>query len=165
MSAHDANARVKLCLTHPTRTHAAYDRALVDQVRQINAGHDRMGTTVWLGLVLWGIMGVGEAGLMQQSSLAIALWCCLFGLPCLYLQCRHILDALVEESLHLVALSLQTGQSPAVLSSCVQSCVSCAAVLLLIATVEQQPTLKWRHVVTAMLLMFVLLLVCLLYSA
>ena len=74
------------------------------------AGHDRMGTTVWLGLVLWGIMGVGEAGLMQQSSLAIALWCCLFGLPCLYLQCRHILDALVEESLHLVALSLRTGE-------------------------------------------------------
>lgn len=69
-----------------------------------------MGTTVWLGLVLWGIMGVGEAGLMQQSSLAIALWCCLFGLPCLYLQCRHILDALVEESLHLVLLSLNTGQ-------------------------------------------------------
>lgn len=102
---------------HPLCGSVHLSKAAEHPLPDFTAGHDRMGTSVWLGLSLWAVMGVGEAGLMQQSSLAIALWCCLFGLPSLYLQCRHILDALVEESLHLVALSLRTGGH----ASCTQS--------------------------------------------
>ena len=75
-------------------------------------GHDRTGTTVWLALTLWVIMAVGEAALLAQSSMAIAVWCALFGLPSLYLQCRHILDVLVEEALQLVAAFLRAGELP-----------------------------------------------------
>ena len=74
------------------------------------AGHDCTGTTVWLALTLWTIMALGEAALLSQSSMSIAVWCAIFGLPSLYLQCRHILDVLVEEALQLVAASLRAGQ-------------------------------------------------------
>ena len=74
------------------------------------AGHDRTGTTVWRALTLWVVMALGEAALLTQSSMAIAVWCALFGLPSLYLQCRHILDVLVEEALQLVAAFLKAGQ-------------------------------------------------------
>ena len=57
-------------------------------------------------------MALGEAGLMLQSSMWLALWCALFSLPSLYLQCRHILDLLVEEALHLVAAFLKAGLPP-----------------------------------------------------
>lgn len=56
-------------------------------------------------------MALGEAGLMAQSSIWLAVWCALFGLPSLYLQCRHILDVLVEEALQLVAAFLRAGPS------------------------------------------------------
>lgn len=55
-------------------------------------------------------MALGEAGLLSQSSMSMTVWCALFGLPSLYLQCRHILDVLVEEALQLVAAFLQAGQ-------------------------------------------------------
>lgn len=73
------------------------------------AGHDRTGTSVWLALTLWSIMAVGEAALMSQSSMCLAVWCALFGLPSLYIRCRHILDLLVEEALQLVAAFLRAG--------------------------------------------------------
>ena len=75
----------------------------------LSAGHDRTGTTVWLALTLWTMMALGEAGLMLQSSMWLAVWCALFSLPSLYLQCRHILDLLVDEALHLVAAFLKAG--------------------------------------------------------
>ncbi|KAL3160022.1 hypothetical protein ABBQ38_010408 [Trebouxia sp. C0009 RCD-2024] len=74
------------------------------------SGHDRTGTSVWLALTLWSIMAVGEAALMSQSSMCLAVWCALFGLPSLYIRCRHILDLLVEEALQLVAAFLRAGQ-------------------------------------------------------
>ena len=57
-------------------------------------------------------MALGEAALMYQSSMCLAVWCALFGLPSLYLQCRHILDLLVEEALQLVAAFLRAGLHP-----------------------------------------------------
>lgn len=75
----------------------------------LSAGHDRTGTTVWLALTLWTTMALGEAALLSQSSMSLAVWCAIFGLPSLYLQCRHILDVLVEEALQLVAAFLRAG--------------------------------------------------------
>ena len=54
-------------------------------------------------------MALGEAALLAQSSMWLAVWCAIFGLPTLYLQCRHILDVLVEEALQLVAAFLKAG--------------------------------------------------------
>ena len=82
---------------------------LVTSLHCLLAGHDRTGTTVWLALTLWTIMALGEAALLAQSSMCMAVWCAIFGLPSLYLQCRHILDVLVEESLQLVAAFLRAG--------------------------------------------------------
>lgn len=73
------------------------------------AGHDRTGTTVWLALTLWTTMALGEAALLSQSSMSMAVWCAIFGLPSLYLQCRHVLDVLVEEALQLVAAFIRAG--------------------------------------------------------
>ena len=75
----------------------------------MSAGHDRTGTTVWLALTLWTTMALGEAALLSQSSMSLAIWCAIFGLPSLYLQCRHVLDVLVEEALQLVAAFLRAG--------------------------------------------------------
>jgi len=75
----------------------------------LSAGHDRTGTTVWLALTLWTTMALGEAALLSQSSMSMAVWCAIFGLPSLYLHCRHILDVLVEEALQLVAAFLKAG--------------------------------------------------------
>ncbi len=75
----------------------------------LSAGHDRTGTTVWLALTLWTTMAMGEAALLSQSSMSMAVWFAIFGLPSLYLQCRHILDVLVEEALQLVAAFLRAG--------------------------------------------------------
>ena len=75
----------------------------------MSAGHDRTGTTVWLALTLWTAMALGEAALLTQSSMSLAIWCATFGLPSLYLQCRHVLDVLVEEALQLVAAFLKAG--------------------------------------------------------
>ena len=55
-------------------------------------------------------MALGEAALLSQSGMSMAIWCAVFGLPSLYLQCRHILDVLVEEALQVVAAFLKAGQ-------------------------------------------------------
>lgn len=57
-------------------------------------------------------MALGETALVSQSSMSMAVWCAIFGLPTLYLQCRHILDVLVEEALQLVAAFLRAGANP-----------------------------------------------------
>lgn len=101
------------------------------------AGHSRTGTSVWLALTLWTIMALGEAALMAQSSMCLAVWCALFGLPSLYLSCRHILDLLVEEALQLVAAFLRPGVSPlslTVCSCCVASCENTVSLGLAFST-------------------------------
>ncbi|KAL0053004.1 hypothetical protein WJX82_011350 [Trebouxia sp. C0006] len=84
--------------------------AIVVVMHRRLSGHDRTGTTVWLALTLWTTMALGEAALLSQSSMSLAVWCAIFGLPSLYLQCRHVLDVLVEEALQLVAAFLRAGQ-------------------------------------------------------
>lgn len=67
---------------------------------------------MWLALTLWSLMALGEAALLAQSSMWLAVWCAIFGLPTLYLHCRHILDVLVEEALQLMAAFLKGGMDP-----------------------------------------------------
>ncbi len=45
-----------------------------------------MGTRVWLGLLLWATMCVGELRLVSQSVLVMYLWIALFTVPYLYRQ-------------------------------------------------------------------------------
>ncbi|KAL0036414.1 hypothetical protein WJX77_006991 [Trebouxia sp. C0004] len=94
------------------------------------SGHDRTGTTVWLALTLWTTMALGEAALLSQSSMSLAVWCAIFGLPSLYLQCRHILDVLVEEALQLVAAFLRAGQRGTVMFAAAAGLVVLMAVPL-----------------------------------
>lgn len=47
-------------------------------------GRDSVGTRVWVGLLLWATMCVGELRLVSQSVLAMYLWIALFTLPYLY---------------------------------------------------------------------------------
>lgn len=69
---------------------------------------------VWLALVLWLVMCVGELGVVSQSVLVMYLWIALFSLPYFYRTCRHALDALVEETLLFVAEVVRGGaRSPA----------------------------------------------------
>ena len=51
-----------------------------------DTGRDSVGTRVWLGLLLWATMCVGELRLVSQSVLAMYLWIALFTLPYLYRQ-------------------------------------------------------------------------------
>lgn len=78
-------------------------------VRGGGAGHDSVGATVWLALVLWLVMCVGELGVVSQSVLAMYAWIALFALPYFYRTCRHALDALVEETLLFVAEVVRGG--------------------------------------------------------
>lgn len=94
------------------------------------SGHDRTGTTVWLALTLWTAMALGEAALLTQSSMSLAIWCAIFGLPSLYLQCRHVLDVLVEEALQLVAAFLKAGQRGTVIFAAAAGLVVLTAVPL-----------------------------------
>lgn len=57
-------------------------------MRPAQAGRDSVGTRVWLGLLLWATMCVGELRLVSQSVLAMYLWIALFTLPYLYRQAR-----------------------------------------------------------------------------
>lgn len=69
-----------------------------------------MGSTVWLALVLWLVMCIGELGIVSQSVLAMYAWIALFCLPYFYRACRHALDALVEETLLFVAEVVRGGR-------------------------------------------------------
>ena len=92
-----------------------------DMLCLVVTGHDRLGTTVWLALALWCTMALGEAALLEQSSMCLAAWAAIFGLPSLYLRCRHILDALVEEALRILAAYVKAGPQlmrPATLLAC-----------------------------------------------
>jgi len=104
---------ILLPLQHTTKNHDCIMYNIVFMVWRmaawLSAGHDRTGTTVWLALTLWTTMALGEAALLSQSSMSLAVWCAIFGLPSLYLQCRHVLDVLVEEALQLVAAFLRAG--------------------------------------------------------
>ncbi|EIE26867.1 hypothetical protein COCSUDRAFT_59374 [Coccomyxa subellipsoidea C-169] len=74
------------------------------------SGHDSVGSTVWLALVLWLVMCIGELGIVSQSVLAMYAWIALFCLPYFYRACRHALDALVEETLLFVAEVVRGGE-------------------------------------------------------
>ncbi|KAL0037393.1 hypothetical protein WJX79_005832 [Trebouxia sp. C0005] len=107
------------------------------------SGHDRTGTTVWLALTLWTTMALGEAALLSQSSMSLAVWCAIFGLPSLYLQCRHILDVLVEEALQLVAAFLRAGQRGTLVFAAAAGLVVLTAVPLTAALMDEtDPTFQ-----------------------
>lgn len=76
---------------------------------------------MWLALVLWLVMCVGELGVVSQSVLAMYAWIALFALPYFYRACRHALDALVEETLLFVAEVVRGGGVPA-LTHCSPLC-------------------------------------------
>jgi hypothetical protein len=87
-----------------------------------------VGSTVWLALVLWLVMCIGELGIVSQSVLAMYAWIALFALPYFYRTCRHALDALVEETLLFVAEVVRGGgpQLPVACYLPVQRfCLSC----------------------------------------
>ncbi|BDA40448.1 hypothetical protein COCOBI_01-1010 [Coccomyxa sp. Obi] len=89
---------------------APYIAAVAALVTRRLSGHDSVGATVWLALVLWLVMCVGELGVVSQSVLAMYAWIALFLLPYFYRACRHALDALVEETLLFVAEVIRGGE-------------------------------------------------------
>lgn len=74
-----------------------------------------MGASVWLALLLWTTMCLGELGIMHQSALIFVLWTMLFSLPVLYVASKRVLDALIEESFRFI-ISAANGGTPFLLS-------------------------------------------------
>ncbi|CAL8467263.1 g6799 [Coccomyxa elongata] len=102
--------RVAGCLCAAADAVAPYVAAVVALVTRRLSGHDSVGATVWLALVLWLVMCVGELGVVSQSVLAMYAWIALFALPYFYRTCRHALDALVEETLLFIAEVVRGGE-------------------------------------------------------